>query len=268
MATPAPGASKTPLLDHLCRHRRRTSWSACPCRGNQEIRCAVLIAKGVAADHDGLRPAWHKARHVLQMIGSRKTTPPRMLRIVPLGERYMRFRPNSSTRASSGVIVAHFTPTPYSLIALAASTVIWSSVLVAFFDAEIVILQVDIEIGVDQLVLDELPDDPGHLIAVEFDDGIGNLDLREHKLVTVCEEAGCPNAGECWSQGHATMMIMGEICTRGCTFCNVATGRPRTSTCSSRGAWPDAVQKLGLNHVVITSVDRDDLRMAGRSISP
>ncbi len=50
--------------------------------------------------------------------------------------------------------------------------------------------------------------------------------MREHKLVTVCEEAGCPNVGECWSQGHATMMIMGEICTRGCTFCNVATGRP------------------------------------------
>ena len=50
--------------------------------------------------------------------------------------------------------------------------------------------------------------------------------MREHKLTTVCEEAGCPNVGECWSQGHATMMIMGEICTRGCTFCNVATGRP------------------------------------------
>ena len=51
--------------------------------------------------------------------------------------------------------------------------------------------------------------------------------IREQKLVTVCEEAGCPNVGECWSQGHATMMIMGEICTRGCTFCNVATGKPQ-----------------------------------------
>src|SRR3954454_2881546 len=69
-------------------------------------------------------------RGMLSMtIGSRKMTPPRMLRIVPLGERYMRFSPNYSTRASSGGIVAHFTPTPYSLIALAASTVIWSSVL-------------------------------------------------------------------------------------------------------------------------------------------
>ena len=63
------------------------------------------------------------------MIGSRKMTPPRMLRIVPFGDRYIRFRPNSSTRASSGVIVAHLTPTPYFLIAFAASTVIWSSVL-------------------------------------------------------------------------------------------------------------------------------------------
>ncbi len=68
-------------------------------------------------------------RGMLEMtIGSRKMTPPRMLRIVPLGERYMRLRSNSSTRASSGVIVAHLTPTPYSLIAFAASTVIWSSV--------------------------------------------------------------------------------------------------------------------------------------------
>ena len=65
---------------------------------------------------------------LLMMIGSRNTTPPRMLRIVPFGERHIFFRPNSSTRASSGVIVAHFTPTPCSLMALAASTVIWSSV--------------------------------------------------------------------------------------------------------------------------------------------
>ena len=69
------------------------------------------------------------SRGMLEMtIGSRKMTPPRMLRIVPFGERYICLRPNSSTRASSGVIVAHFTPTPYSLIAFAASTVIWSSV--------------------------------------------------------------------------------------------------------------------------------------------
>jgi lipoic acid synthetase len=87
--------------------------------------------------------------------------------------------------------------------------------------------------------------------------------MREHKLVTVCEEAGCPNAGECWSQGHATMMIMGEICTRGCTFCNVATGRPQDLDLFEPGRVADAVQKLGLNHVVITSVDRDDLADGG-----
>jgi lipoic acid synthetase len=87
--------------------------------------------------------------------------------------------------------------------------------------------------------------------------------MREHKLVTVCEEAGCPNAGECWGQGHATMMIMGEICTRGCTFCNVATGKPQTLDAFEPGRVADAVQKLGLNHVVVTSVDRDDLDDGG-----
>ncbi len=87
--------------------------------------------------------------------------------------------------------------------------------------------------------------------------------IREHKLVTVCEEAGCPNAGECWSQGHATMMIMGEICTRGCTFCNIATGRPQTLDVFEPGRVADAVAKLGLNHVVVTSVDRDDLEDGG-----
>ena len=87
--------------------------------------------------------------------------------------------------------------------------------------------------------------------------------MRDHNLVTVCEEAGCPNVGECWSQGHATMMIMGEICTRGCTFCNVATGRPDALDVFEPGRVADAVQKLGLNHVVITSVDRDDLDDGG-----
>lgn len=87
--------------------------------------------------------------------------------------------------------------------------------------------------------------------------------MREHKLVTVCEEAGCPNAGECWSQGHATMMIMGEICTRGCTFCNVATGKPQTLDAFEPGRVADAVSKLGLKHVVVTSVDRDDLADGG-----
>ena len=84
-----------------------------------------------------------------------------------------------------------------------------------------------------------------------------------NRLVTVCEEAGCPNVGECWSQGHATMMIMGEICTRGCTFCNVATGRPDALDVFEPARVAVAVEKLGLNHVVITSVDRDDLADGG-----
>ncbi len=87
--------------------------------------------------------------------------------------------------------------------------------------------------------------------------------LRDNKLSTVCEEAGCPNVGECWSAGHATMMIMGEICTRGCTFCNVATGKPNALDAFEPGRVADAVKKLGLKHVVITSVDRDDLEDGG-----
>ncbi len=87
--------------------------------------------------------------------------------------------------------------------------------------------------------------------------------MREHRLTTVCEEAGCPNVGECWSQGHATMMIMGEVCTRGCTFCNVATGRPDALDAFEPGRVADAVAKLGLAHVVVTSVDRDDLADGG-----
>jgi lipoic acid synthetase len=87
--------------------------------------------------------------------------------------------------------------------------------------------------------------------------------MRENRLTTVCEEAGCPNVGECWSQGHATMMIMGEICTRGCTFCNVSTGRPQELDVFEPGRVAVAVEKLGLKHVVITSVDRDDLDDGG-----
>ena len=88
--------------------------------------------------------------------------------------------------------------------------------------------------------------------------------LREHRLVTVCEEAGCPNVGECWNQGHATMMIMGEVCTRACTFCNIATGKPpEPLDVFEPGRVADAVAKLGLNHVVITSVDRDDVADGG-----
>lgn len=88
--------------------------------------------------------------------------------------------------------------------------------------------------------------------------------MRENRLVTVCEEAGCPNVGECWSQGHATMMIMGDVCTRACTFCNIATGKPPESLDAFEpGRVAAAVKKLGLNHVVITSVDRDDVEDGG-----
>jgi len=87
--------------------------------------------------------------------------------------------------------------------------------------------------------------------------------IRENRLATVCEEAGCPNLGECWGQGHATMMIMGEICTRGCSFCNVATGRPEALDPFEPGRVAAAVAKLGLAHVVVTSVDRDDLADGG-----
>ena len=87
--------------------------------------------------------------------------------------------------------------------------------------------------------------------------------IEQHGLSTVCQEAGCPNVGECWSQGHATMMIMGETCTRACSFCNVATGKPDALDPFEPAKVADAVAKLGLEHVVITSVDRDDLRDGG-----
>jgi len=88
--------------------------------------------------------------------------------------------------------------------------------------------------------------------------------MRDNKLTTVCEEAGCPNVGECWSQGHATMMIMGEVCTRACSFCNIATGKPPEALDAFEpGRVADAVAKLGLKHVVITSVDRDDVQDGG-----
>ena len=87
--------------------------------------------------------------------------------------------------------------------------------------------------------------------------------VREHKLNTVCEEAACPNIGECWAKRHATMMIMGEICTRACSFCNVATGKPGALDPFEPTNVASAVKKLGLEHVVITSVDRDDLEDGG-----
>jgi lipoic acid synthetase len=87
--------------------------------------------------------------------------------------------------------------------------------------------------------------------------------VRSHRLVTVCEEAGCPNIGECWDKKHATFMIMGEICTRACAFCNVATGIPTALDPGEPRSVAQAVAKMGLRHVVITSVDRDDLADGG-----
>ena len=87
--------------------------------------------------------------------------------------------------------------------------------------------------------------------------------VKENSLVTVCEEAGCPNIGECWSKKHATMMIMGDTCTRACAFCNVRTGMPDALDRHEPENVAMAVAKLELQHVVITSVDRDDLADGG-----
>ena len=90
-----------------------------------------------------------------------------------------------------------------------------------------------------------------------FDETKGLLD--DLGIVTVCEEASCPNIGNCWSKKHATMMIMGDTCTRACSFCNVATGKPKGLDLTEPFRVAQSVAKLNLNHVVITSVDRDDL---------
>ena len=87
--------------------------------------------------------------------------------------------------------------------------------------------------------------------------------MRQYGLTTVCEEAACPNIGECWKQKHATFMIMGETCTRACAFCNVATGKPGALNPHEPTSIAEAVGKLGLDHVVVTSVDRDDLDDGG-----
>ena len=87
--------------------------------------------------------------------------------------------------------------------------------------------------------------------------------VKQHGLTTVCQEAACPNIGECWSVAHATMMIMGETCTRACAFCNVATGLPGPLDPTEPQRVADAVRQMGLKHVVITSVDRDDLDDGG-----
>jgi lipoic acid synthetase len=87
--------------------------------------------------------------------------------------------------------------------------------------------------------------------------------IRAQKLNTVCEEAACPNIGECWKQKHVTVMILGSVCTRACTFCNVATGRPDLLDPHEPERVADALAGLGLAHVVVTSVDRDDLDDGG-----
>jgi lipoic acid synthetase len=89
--------------------------------------------------------------------------------------------------------------------------------------------------------------------------------MRELNLNTVCEEAACPNLGECWKQKHATVMILGAVCTRACAFCNVSTGKPGAVDHDEPEHVAEAVGKLGLHHVVITSVDRDDLEDGGAS---
>ncbi|MEM6461632.1 MAG: lipoyl synthase [Pseudomonadota bacterium] len=104
-------------------------------------------------------------------------------------------------------------------------------------------------------------------IRVKAPTSKGYLETREivksNNLVTVCEEAGCPNIGSCWQQKHASFMIMGEICTRACAFCNVSTGRPTALDPNEPENVAKAVSQMGLKHVVITSVDRDDLDDGG-----
>ena len=93
--------------------------------------------------------------------------------------------------------------------------------------------------------------------------GRTNALLQEAGLTTVCQEAACPNIGECWEKKHATFMIMGEVCTRACAFCNVATGLPAPLDPNEPGRVAQATKALGLTHVVVTSVDRDDLDDGG-----
>src|SRR3982074_3240410 len=87
--------------------------------------------------------------------------------------------------------------------------------------------------------------------------------IRANGLHTVCEEAGCPNIGECWEKKHATFMVMGDTCTRACACCTVKTGLPGRLDEAEPGHVAQAVEKLGLSHVVVTSVDRDDLDDGG-----
>ena len=87
--------------------------------------------------------------------------------------------------------------------------------------------------------------------------------VRQFNLNTVCEEAACPNIGECWANNHATVMILGDVCTRKCTFCNITTGKPNLIDFDEPNRVALVAKKLGLRHIVITSVDRDDLPDGG-----
>ena len=90
--------------------------------------------------------------------------------------------------------------------------------------------------------------------------------VSEHKLHTICESGSCPNMGECWGEGTATFMILGNICTRSCGFCNVQTGRPEEVDIYEPGRVANSVKLMGVKHAVITSVDRDDLKDGGSEI--
>ena len=113
---------------------------------------------------------------------------------------------------------------------------------------------------------DELPTKPDWIrVKIPASPRINHIKqkLREHKLASVCEEASCPNLGECFSNGTATFMIMGEICTRRCPFCDVAHGKPNALDPNEPTELASAIKEMGLIYVVITSVDRDDLKDSG-----
>ncbi|MGF1453354.1 MAG: lipoyl synthase [Opitutales bacterium] len=104
----------------------------------------------------------------------------------------------------------------------------------------------------------KLPNGPGYLAT--------RANIDQHKLHTVCESANCPNMGECWSRGTATVMILGDVCTRSCTFCNIKTGRPPELDLAEPARVADSIRKMNLRHVVITSVARDDLKDGGAAV--
>lgn len=104
----------------------------------------------------------------------------------------------------------------------------------------------------------KLPNGPGYLAT--------RANIDEHQLHTVCESANCPNMGECWSRGTATVMILGDVCTRSCTFCNIKTGRPPELDLGEPARVADSIRKMNLRHVVITSVARDDLKDGGAAV--